>query len=175
MVRATPYGGPARAVRGLAVSGIATGLAAGGHTLGGGAAPSPAGIVTLALLLTPLCVRMSGVEWTLRRLVGVLMVAQAGFHLAFMGLATTHHTASPLLMATWHLVATATSIVLLRYSERALAALISRVAVRRVATLLARVLIPGPPRQSLASRLISSHRPDWQRSPLPLRGPPTAA
>jgi Kef-type K+ transport system membrane component KefB len=129
----------------------------------------------MALLIAPLCVRMSGLEWTLRRLVGVLLVAQAGFHLVFMGLAPTHHTASPLLMATWHIVATAVSIVLLRYAERALAGLASRVTLRRVSTLLRPVYLPRRLPRPMAWRLATSNGPAWQRSPLPVRGPPAAA
>jgi hypothetical protein len=118
---------------------------------------------------------MSSIEWTLRRLVGVLLVAQAAFHLAFLSLAPTHPNASPLQMYAWHVAASALSVAVLRHCERTLVRIVAHVALHRISAIVVTTLVFRRPSHCPTWQTAGAAGPSWQRSPLLLRGPPAAA
>jgi hypothetical protein len=76
-------------------------------------------LLVVLLPVTGLIAATSRARWTTSRLLGVLAIAQGGFHLAFSVMAqepATHH-AVPAMLA-WHLIATAVCTVLILRAER---------------------------------------------------------
>jgi len=73
-------------VRASALAATVAGVSVGGHVAGGGTLPSTASV--LGVLAICLVAGSAGArtEWTLIRLVALLCVAQAAFHVAFVGL-----------------------------------------------------------------------------------------
>jgi hypothetical protein len=174
-VAVIPFAGPPRWIRGWTVGAVAVGLSAAGHAVAGGAAPGPASLTVLTVGAALPCVALSTVEWTLRRLTGVLLIVQGLLHLAFLAGATHHHVSgSPSAMIAWHVVATAASVAIIRYAEGMLVGTAGRSALRRALRLTEHAL--GLP---VASRpLLSVAAPGTSPSRLPAhvsaRGPPPA-
>lgn len=72
-----------RIVRGVAASAVATLIAAVSHTVGGGHAPSPLLMLSVAVLLAPLAALFVGRTVRLISIVVAVAVTQVAFHLAF--------------------------------------------------------------------------------------------
>jgi hypothetical protein len=126
--------GAARWARGGTVGLTAAGLALLGHVVGGGEAPPTTPLLLLTLVAVLGSVGLSGRRWSIGTLLGVLLCAQAAFHVAF-GDQTTqpsgtsahlHHGAASAAMSThpmgWrmagaHLMAVLVTALLLRRGE----------------------------------------------------------
>lgn len=130
-----------RALRGTAAAWVATIVAATGHTLAGGGAPSPAFVVAIGVLASPVAVALAGRRLTAWRVAASVLVSQALFHTAFAVTASAdpaalhgHHVAhlggelnpvvlpdAPMLVA--HVLAAAITTLALVRGERMLRAL----------------------------------------------------
>lgn len=143
-----------RLLRGAIVGGAATTLAVGAHCMAGGRPPAWATVVSLALLLGIVSTWLSGVRWTLPRLLALFIAAEAGMHAIFVGTAPVvahgsehhaHHMASAgglfaehgatLLpstpaMVTVHVVAAALTALLLSRGEALLGGVLDALALR---------------------------------------------
>ena len=170
--RGSPYGGPVRVARGWSVGAFATCLSVGGHSLAGGTAPSPALLSAIVGAASAVAVAMSSLEWTVRRLTGVLLVAQAGFHLLFMMGSKSHATGNPSAMLVWHVAASVVSVVVLRYAESALVGLVDRVGLRRFSTLSSYRATSGPRRRPPGFFVFVGASASWQQTTVLVRGPP---
>jgi len=168
----TPYAGWCRLLRGWVVGATAIGLSAGGHAIVGGSTPTVPALILLTIAATWPCVALSRVEWTLRRLLGVLLIAQGGLHFAFIQGTHQHSVGNPPAMVAWHVAATCMSILVLTYAERALAGLITRSGLHRAVRVLEhRLELPNSLRT--AERAPATHVDTcWQRLLVPVRGPP---
>lgn len=72
-----------RALRGTTAAWVATIVAATGHTLGGGGAPSPAFVIAIGVLAAPLAVVLAGRRLATWRVALTVALSQALFHGAF--------------------------------------------------------------------------------------------
>jgi hypothetical protein len=108
---------PLRAARAGAVALAAVGTSVTGHAMAGGPVPAPTPLAAFTLAVAALVVPLSRLRWTPIRLLGVLAVAQGGFHLGFAGLTGSASGASDLRMAAWHLAATVVTCALVLHAE----------------------------------------------------------
>ena len=72
-----------RALRGAAAAWVATIVAATGHSLAGGGAPSPAFVLAIGILASPIAVALAGRRLAVWRVAATVLASQALFHTAF--------------------------------------------------------------------------------------------
>src|SRR5262245_24757968 len=158
-----------RLLRGAVVGGAATTLAVGAHCLAGGRPPTWTTVVSLALLLGIVSTWLSGVRWSLPRLLALFIAAEAGMHAVFAASlpvhapGSEHHTpplasagglaaehAAPLLpstpaMVTVHVMAAALTALVLSRGEALLGGVLDALALRLFRLLdAAPVLVEAP-------------------------------
>lgn len=115
-----------RAVRGWLFAGVATLLAAAGHQVGGGMAPDPAALITVAALIGTVVTTLSGKQLRFPAVLGLLAAAELLFHVMF---ALTEHVPHPVdapRMLVFHALAGLLTAAVLAGGERALFALLRR-------------------------------------------------
>jgi hypothetical protein len=110
-------GWPLPATRSGAVTGAAVATSLAGHALAGGAIPGVVALTAFTLAVAALTAPLSRRRWTPTRLLGVLVVAQGAFHLAFQHLAGAPDPAGSVRMVAWHVIATAVTCVLVVRAE----------------------------------------------------------
>ncbi|MHC2997805.1 hypothetical protein OB08_00615 [Microbacterium sp. HJ5] len=148
-----------RALRGATAAWIATVLAATSHTLAGGGAPPPLLVGVLGILASPVAIALIGRRLSAWRVGAAVVASQALFHVAFTltaGVGTAGvagHVHRPVLegsaattallpdapMLAGHLIAAATTMIVLHQGERMLRAL-----GRGIRSLLRRADAPAP-------------------------------
>lgn len=180
-----------RTLRSAAFAAVATGIAALGHVVGGGAAPDLAVLIAGGAGAGAVTVGLARRRRGARSILVAMLACQLGFHLLFavdlhgagaagpdtpaMGSASAFGAAGPLRMVGFHLVAAALSTVVLAAGERALFGLF--------AALARTVRIPRPPaavdlvpRWTARSVPADAPRPEGPLlSTSPRRGPPRRA
>lgn len=184
---------PGQLMLGAAVGVGSTALALGGHAIGGGAAPGSAMLAALTLAAVVACLVLGRTRWKLPALLGVLVVMQAVFHVAFGGQAGAsmqaghghHHEHSQAAaqsataglgwqMLTAHVVAVlVTALVIRRGAQicRLLVAVLARpFAIIRI--LLGPAPSPLPSRVGAREARRASMRPALVLCAAPRRGPP---
>lgn len=156
--RPTATDGAWRLLRGAVVGAAATTLAMGGHCLASGEPPRWASSVAAAAVIGAVSIALSGMRWTLPRLLALLLASQVGLHAFFVGtrppsgLGHGHghvpeYTAtllptSPAMLA-GHLVAAVATAVLLRRGESWLLGVLDALALRAFRLLDAVVTVYG--------------------------------
>lgn len=155
---ATATDGAWRLLRGAVVGAAASMLAMGGHRLAGGEPSGWAISVAAAVVIGAVSIALSGMRWTVPRLLTLLLASQAGLHVFFVatepptgpGHGHSHvpeYTAtllptSPAMLAA-HLVAAVATAVLLRRGESWLCGVLDALALRAFRLLDAVVTVYG--------------------------------
>ncbi|HWL97593.1 MAG TPA: hypothetical protein VNP20_09615 [Nocardioidaceae bacterium] len=176
-----------RLLRGGVVGATATTLAVGGHGLADGQPPSWPVVTAATVAIGAASVALSRLQWTLPRLLALLLVSQAGLHLLFLVQAPPPHaghghaghvpepTATLLLddleMLTGHVAAALATALLLRQGERWLCGVLEALGLRAVrllgAALTVCVVRPQPVPVPVTDTPRSCMPEDawWQRGP----------
>lgn len=122
MINATS---PLRAMRTLVIAALASMSALGAHTLGGESVHLGPLVLASMGAATALTFQMSRTQWQIGRLVTALAAIQILIHISLWisgdhaahGTSSAPHTSVTAMMI-WHIVATATSVTLIRHGER---------------------------------------------------------
>lgn len=176
-----------RLLRGGVVGATATTLAVGGHSLADGQPPSWPVVTAATVAIGAASIALSRLQWTLPRLLALLLVSQAGLHLLFLVQAPPPHaghghaghvpepTATLLLddleMLTGHVAAALATALLLRQGERWLCGVLEALGLRAVrllgAALTVCVVRPQPVPVPVTDTPRSCMPEDawWQRGP----------